>query len=153
MIYNLYYVSTINTIVKFIPLFESYSNKLTALQRVRVKVDPVTVMQSEDLGDCPSYEGYVLEETHDEVRVFIVQPTPGVYNVPKSDIETDDQCDIDVLNEFKAYIILTLQLDENNPLYMQIINSSCFDEIELFLQQAGCTEEDLINLYKVYIAQ
>jgi hypothetical protein len=144
--------STINIIVKFDLLLETCFNKLTALQRVRIKVDPSTIPHADDLSECPSYEGYVLEENDGIVKILMVQPTVGIETLPASSIEpTDNDCESNTLDELKKFILQRLQLQECDPLFTQIINCTSLDEVETFLQQSGCSEGDMMELYKDFI--
>jgi hypothetical protein len=145
-------VSTINIHVKFNLLLETWFNKLTALQRVRIKVDPSAIPQADDLSECPSYEGYVLEENDGMVKILVVQPTVGIETLPVSSIEpTDDECEVNILDQLKQFILQQLQLQESDPLFIQIINCSNLDEIETFLQQSGYDEGNIMELYKNFI--
>lgn len=143
--------STINIHVKFDLLLETCINKLTALPRVRIKVDPSAILQANDLSECPSYEGYVLEEDDGVVKVLMLQPTVGIEMVPASSIEFTDDCDVSVLDELKNFILQQLQLQEDDPLFIQVANCSSLDELETFLQQSGCSEGDMMELYKNFI--
>lgn len=144
--------STINNSVRFNFLFETSFNKLTALQRVRVKVDPLTVLHADDLSECPSYEGYVLEENNGVIKILMVQPSVGIENIPVNNIEpVENDCEMNIFDELKHYILQDLELQENDPLFTQITNCSNLDEIETFLLQSGFSEGDIAELYKNFI--
>lgn len=143
--------STINIHVKFDLLLETCINKLTALPRVRIKVDPSAILQADDLSECPSYEGYVLEENDGVVKVLMLQPTVGIETLPASSIEFTDDCDVSVLDELKDFILQELQLQDGDPLLLQVANCSSLDELEAFLQQSGCSESDMMELYRKFI--
>jgi len=137
--------------VKFDLLVETCFNKLTSLRRVRIKIDPLAIPYSEDLSDCPSYEGYVLEENESTVKILMLQPVVGIESVPADSVENIDDNEDDILSELKTHIVQKLELTEGNPLFMQIQNCTNLDEIELFLQQSGIAESDIIELYRDYI--
>jgi hypothetical protein len=145
-------LSTINNSVRFDLLLETCFNKLTALQRVRVKVDPSTIPYASDLSECPSYEGYVLEENDGVVKVLMIQPNVGVETIPAASVEpVDDGCDSNILDELKRFILQHLNLQESDPLFDQILNCTSLDEVEIFLQQSGLGEGDILELYKEFI--
>lgn len=137
--------------MKFDLLLETCFNKLTSLKKVRIKVDPLTLLQSNDLSECPSYEGYVLEENDDMVKVLMLQPVVGIENISSDKLEEVDDSD-DVLTELQRYIIDYLQLDNADPLYTQIYNCTNLDDIETFLRQSGCDEGDIMEIYRNFIA-
>jgi hypothetical protein len=146
-------LSTINNIVRFDLLLETCFNKLTTLQRVRVKVDPSAIPHADDLSECPSYEGYVLEENDGIVKVLMIQPTVGVETMPATSVElADDDCNSNILDELKQFILQHLNLQEGDPLFDQIQNCSSLDEVEIFLQQSGLCKGDIVELYKEFIA-
>jgi hypothetical protein len=144
--------STINIVVRFNFLLETYLNKITALQRVRVKIDPSTISHTDDLSECPSYEGYVLEENNDIIKVLMIQPTVGIEHIPAASVElADDSCEATVFDELKHFILQKLNLQESDPLFIQISNCNNLDEIETFLIQSGFCEGDIADLYKNFI--
>jgi hypothetical protein len=118
-----------------------------------VKVDPSTVSDSVDLSDCPSYEGYVLEENFSTIKIIKLQPEIGIEDVPVDRVECmDDEEDNNIIS-LKMFILNKLDLCENNPLTQQILNCNSLDEIEVFLQQAGYSESEIVEIYREYIMQ
>jgi len=122
------------------------------LKRVRIKVDPANVTVTANLANCDGYEGYVLSECGDAVKVLVISPdqdnTMSVIDIPSEYIQNINPN----LEEVKQFLISSLNLQEDDPLLQQIITSSSIDDVEAFLKDNGMTAEDISNLYKYYIS-
>jgi len=127
-----------------------------ALKRVRIKVDPASVSVAEDLAKCDGYEGYVLAEDQSYMKVLVVMPGTNnelsVISVPIEHLELVlqnlDQLRID---NFKRFIITSLDISDDDPVIQQIEASESIEDIEVFLKDRGMTDEEITNLYKYYI--
>lgn len=135
-------------------IIEESLNK-TALKRIRIKVDPALVTAGTELKGLDGYEGYVLEECMGKIRVLVLTPDMSVHDIPEEFIETfAAKHDHDVFEEFKAFAIQNLikgGLPENSPSLEQIRNSTCLNDIELYLKQSGFTGERLADFYRDFI--
>jgi hypothetical protein len=127
-----------------------------ALKRVRIKVDPASVSVAEDLAKCDGYEGYVLAEDQSYMKVLVVIPGTSnelsVISVPIEHLELVlqnlDQLRID---NFKRFIITSLDISDDDPVIQQIESSESIEDIEVFLRDRGMTDEEITKLYKYYI--
>ena len=91
------------------------------------------------------YEGYVLVETHDLLKVMVMSPRIPIVVIPKAGLLSNDK-----LDGFKQYIKQVLELDKSNPLLGQISNCTDIDSIESFLKQSGKSDTDIVDLFKDY---
>jgi len=138
--------------VKYDLIIENSLNKLTSLQRVRIKTDP-KYLHKEGLPEkCPNYEGYILEEGLSKVKILILPPDLSIEEIPTELIEyIADEEKADAFEDLKIFIIKQLGLKQDNPLISQIINSTCINDIEMFLQQTGISEKQISDLYSGFI--
>jgi len=133
---------------------ESLSN--VSLKKVRIKVDPASVSVAEDLSKCNGYEGYVLAEDQSFMKVLVVMPGAAgemtVMDVPVEYLELLLQ-NLDGIrfNDFKRFIITSLDISDDDPVIQQIEASESIEDIEVFLKDRGMTDEEITNLYKYYI--
>jgi hypothetical protein len=133
---------------------ESLSN--VSLKKVRIKVDPASVSVAEDLSKCNGYEGYVLAEDQSFMKVLVVIPGATgemtVMDVPVEYLELLLQ-NLDGIrfNDFKRFIITSLDISDDDPVIQQIEASESIEDIEVFLKDRGMSDEEITNLYKYYI--
>jgi len=126
------------------------------LKRVRIKVDPASVSVAEDLAKCDGYEGYVLAEDQSHMKVLVVMPgTSGkitVMSVPVEYLELVLQ-NLDQLriNNFKRFIITSLDISDDDPVIQQIQSSESIEDVEIFLKDRGMSDDEITKLYKYYI--
>jgi hypothetical protein len=126
-----------------------------SLKKVRIKTDPVGVSANTDLSSCNGYEGYILAEDQDFTKVLVMKPNPDgsitVMEVPNENLER-----LTNINEnlylLKDYIVLALDLAIDDPLIQQLHAAESIDDVEVFLKDRGLSDEDIMNLYKYYIA-
>lgn len=116
-----------------------------ALKKIRIKVDPIYSSYT-NFRNINSYEGYVVTETLNELKIMVIKPGLPIIMMPKAGLLSDDKLDV-----FKNYLIRALELEEGTPLYSQILNSTHLEDIEIFLKQAGRQETDIVELYRNYI--
>lgn len=126
-----------------------------ALKRVRIKVDPISVNQSTDLSRCNGYEGYVLAEDQELTKVLVIQPDQAG-NMSVMEIPNEHLVKYANINEnltaLKEFILLALDIPLDDPLVQQLHAAESIDDIEVFLKDRGLTEDDVVQLYKYYIA-
>lgn len=131
------------------------SLKQTALKRVRIKVDPSLVYQTEDLSQCDGYEGYILAETGDVPRVLVMSPdgVSSVMDIPQQFLQmlmSDEESE--ALRAFKEYICTVCELDTSTPEAEILLNAPTIEEVEAILKQVGLTDDELKVLYRSFIA-
>lgn len=135
--------------MKYNHVFENSLKKLSSLQRVRIKTDPKFFAQEGLPEDCPSYEGYILEEDLDTVKVVLLAPKMPIKRISLNDIETVE--DNDTLTDLKLFIANKLNLTCDSPVYGQIHSATTIYELEVFLKQFGLDAESICDLYGEYI--
>lgn len=125
------------------------------LKRVRIKVDPISVHQSNDLSNCNGYEGYVLAEDQENTKVLVITPNQdgsmSVMEIPNEHLEKYTNITNNLVS-LKNFILLALDISIDDPLIQQLHAAESIDDIEVFLKDRGLSEEDIVNLYKYYIA-
>ena len=125
------------------------------LKKVRIKVDPAIVGISKDLSNCNGYEGYVLAEDEKSLKILVINPDlqgdTSVMNIPPEYLEKLANIN-DNLNALKVFIILALGVSADDPIIHQLAASESIDDVEVFLRDKGLTDEDIVDLYKYYIA-
>ena len=129
--------------------------KKTALKRVRIKVDPSLVCQTEDLSQCDGYEGYILAETGDVPKVLVMSPdgVSSVMDIPQQFLQmlmSDEESE--ALRAFKHYICDICELDTATPEAEILLNAASIEEVEAILKQTGLTDDELKVLYRNFIA-
>ncbi len=133
-------------------IIEAQINRLSSLQKVRIKTDPKYLAKENMPDKCPAYEGYILEEGLSKVKVLILPPDMSIEEVPIELIEYISAEDKDdVFNDLKRFIISSLNIKENDPLEAHIINSCDLNELETYIKQAGVVEGDINKLYGEFI--
>lgn len=123
--------------------------KNSQLKRVRIKVDPAQLlMQNFHMVD--SYEGYILEEDGDMIKVLMMNlpdefdPIQTVDRKHVSDCSGDNtQLITKVLRQLEKEGITT-----DNPTYQKIRNTTSSDFVDQFLRELGYDDKRLIELYK-----
>lgn len=138
--------------MKYNFLIEKHLKQLSSLQKVRIKTDPRFVKQESDLSNCPSYEGYVLEEKLASFKILVLPPDLSIQDIPIELIETiADEHNENIFAELIMCFIRELNLKEGDPLMQQFLNCSCIDEIEQFALQHGLSQDQITNIYKEFI--
>lgn len=116
-----------------------------SLKKIRIKVDPLYSSYS-NFRNINSYEGYVVTETLEALKIMVIKPGLPIVILPKLGMLSDKKLDM-----FKAYLIKAQELGEDTPLYNQILNSTHLEDMEVFLKQAGRQDTDIVELYRNYI--
>lgn len=129
--------------------------KQTALKRVRIKVDPSLVCQTEDLSQCDGYEGYILAETGDVPKVLVMSPdgVSSVMDIPQQFLQmlmSDEESE--ALRAFKQYICDICELDTTTPEAELLLSAPTIEEVESILKTVGLTDDELKVLYRNFIS-
>lgn len=133
-------------------LMESVLRK-SMLKRIRIKVDPTQIEHS-NLALSPSYEGYVLEECGEMLKVYVLD-LPSEFN-PIQNVNKKFTTPIQrpVNNKFLQVKNKLLEgakrlgVAEDSPQFGQLSNSDSLDTFEQLLRQAGFNDAKLLELYK-----
>jgi len=115
------------------------------LKKIRIKVDPCYA-SSECFGDIDGYEGYVLQENHNVVRIMVIKTGMPIFDVNPGALLPDDN-----LTNFKSFALKTLNIQHGDPVEVQLKNSPSFEEVEVFLKQWGITADNLCSLYRQFL--
>ena len=115
----------------------------TQLVRVRLKVDPALCADGEIM-KYQGYEGYVLAEQGDKVRVC-VECCDDVIMVPHSMLEPVVATPLDSL---KMAAIKVLQLDGDNPLTTMVVAANTPEALDAYMREHGATDKQLLAMYQ-----
>ncbi len=133
-------------------VIENSLNRLTSLQRVRVKADPKFLQKEGTPEKCPSYEGYILEEGLTKVKILVLPPDLSIEEIPTDLIEyIADEDKVNAFDDLKRFALEKLCLGEGNPLIHQIEACNNINELEIFLKQTGMDTNQISNLYGEFI--
>ncbi len=116
----------------------------TQLVRVRLKVDPALCADGEIL-KYQGYEGYVLAERGDKVRVC-VESCDDVITVSCSMLEPISASPIDILKHAALGVMKTRL---TNPLSMMIVAANTPEALETYMREHGASVDDLLSMYRV----
>lgn len=128
----------------------------TNLKRVRIKTDPAKVSNNEDFRKIAGYEGFILKEFKNNLKVLVLNPELSISDVSEDMLEYIQQCEHDeILTEFRNYakldLVKTKGKKDRDPVFFNLDNCQTMDEMESFLKQNGYTETDLNDLYRKFI--
>ena len=117
----------------------------SSMKRIRIKVDPMYATYN-DFRNINSYEGYVVVENEEYVRIMVIKPNLPIITIPRVGLMSDGK-----FNKFKQFLIYQLEIDKTDPLSVQIQNCEHLEDIEIFLKQEGKQDMDLVDIYRKYI--
>ncbi len=115
----------------------------TQLVRVRLKVDPALCAGGEIM-KYQGYEGYVLAEQDDVVRVCI-ECCDDVIMVSPSMLEPITTSPLDAL---KIAALHVMQLDINTPLATMIVAANGPEALETYMREHGASADDVLSMYR-----
>lgn len=139
--------------MKYELIIENNLKKIN-LKRVRIKVDPSLVCQTEDLSQCDGYEGYILAETGDVPKVLVMTPAgvSSVMDIPQQFLQSImSEEESAALRAFKDYICNICELDTAAPEAELLLAAETIEEVESILKTVGLTDEELKVLYRNFI--
>ena len=115
------------------------------LKKIRIKVDPRHA-SFENYRFIDSYEGYILEENAQFVRVMVIKMGSPVVDIPQDALMAPS-----TLDHFKYFILKHLQMLDSEPAFDNVKNAARFEDVEIVLKHRGTTEAELVNLYREFI--
>jgi ribosomal protein L21E len=134
---------------KFSKLMEN-TFRNTTLRRVKLKVDPAFCEKGE-ISKFQGYEGFILAEKGNKVKMYIENFEGGIIaTIPSSMIDVESG--LSKLEKLKLNVLLFLKEEKNmkfdDNLVQMIMNSSDIHMLESYLLDNGCTERDLLEIYR-----
>lgn len=115
------------------------------LKKIRIKVDP-SHASAENYRLIDSYEGYVLEENDQIVRLMVLKS-----GMPVVSVEKDALIACDTLTKFKAHLKDFVKFIDSDPTSLNIQSASTYEDIEIFLLQYGLSHADICNIYRNFL--
>lgn len=134
---------------KFSKLLEN-TFKSSNLRRVRLKVDPAFCNNGE-IAKFQGYEGFILSEDGAYALMYIENFEGGVMaDIPCGMIDVESG--LTKLEKLKMNVLIFLKenkgMEFNSPLVQMVMNSPDIEMLETFLLNNGCTEKDLLEIYR-----
>jgi hypothetical protein len=122
-----------------------FENVHKHLKRIRIKVDPRHASY-ENFKSIDSYEGYILEENAQIVRVMVIKQGSPVVDIPAAALAKPG-----LLDHFKYFLLNKLQLLDSDPSFFNIVNAARFEDVEEVLKMRGTTDAEKVNFYREFI--
>jgi hypothetical protein len=135
---------------KFSKLLEN-TFKMSNLRRVRLKVDPAFCEKGE-ISKFQGYEGFILAEDGVNAKIFFEGIEGGIIaTVPCGMIDVENS--LTKMEKLKLNVLVFLREEKgmkfDSPLVQLVMNSSDIEMLEAFLLNNGCTEKDLLDIYRM----
>jgi len=135
---------------KFSKLLEN-TFKTSNLRRVRLKVDPAFCEKGE-ISKFQGYEGFILSEDGVNAKIFFEGIEGGIIaTVPCGMIDVENS--LTKMEKLKLNVLVFLREEKgmrfDSPLVQLVMNSSDIEMLEAFLLNNGCTEKDLLDIYRM----
>jgi hypothetical protein len=134
---------------KFSRFLES-TFKSSNLRRVRLKVDPAFCIAGE-ISKYQGYEGFILAENEKTALMYIENFDGGVMvDIPCDMIDVESG--LSKLERLKMNVLIYLKENKDmkfdSPLVQLVMKSPDVTMLETFLLDNGCTEKDLLEIYR-----
>lgn len=130
---------------KFNSILEN-SLKSTNLKKVRIKVDPIYAKES-NLAEIDGYTGYILAEDEETVTLHVENCEIEIQVIPSACVQPILEPKVEALIIAAVNYLRDLKGDSIAEVG-QIINCTSLSDVDVFLQQCGCTIEDILCIYK-----
>lgn len=125
--------------------------KRSSLKRIRIKVDPRQLV-NQGFEHCDSFEGYVLEECGNELKVYILNTPPGIEPVQMVDKKNTDEIENTTFNKDRLLKILDmLNLPEGTPGVEQIKNTNDPEFIVKYFNDLPVDKDKLLDVLKAVL--
>ena len=115
------------------------------LKRIRIKVDPRHA-SFENYRFIDSYEGYILEENAQFIKLMVIKTGSPVVEVPQ-----DALMEPALLDHFKYFVMEHAHMSDTEPAFVNVKNAARYEDVEIVLKQRGTTDTELVNLYREFI--
>ncbi len=124
--------------------------KSSNLRRVRLKVDPAFCEKGE-ISKFQGYEGFILSEDGKNAKIYFEEIEGGIVaTIPCGMIDVESG--LTKMERLKLNVLVFLREEKNmkfdSPLVQMVMNCSCVEMLESFLLNNGCTEKDLLEIYR-----
>lgn len=121
------------------------------LKKIRIKVDPRQLV-NQGFEHCTSFEGYVLEECGNSLKVYLINPPPEVEPVQMVDKENARELNNTFFSkEVILKILDMLNLPEGTPGVEQIKNTNDPEFITKYFNDLPVDQEKLLDVLKTVV--
>lgn len=125
--------------------------KKANLKKIRIKVDPRQLV-NQGFEHCNSFEGYVLEECGNTLKVYLINPPPEVEPVQIVDKENARELENTFFSkEVILKILDMLDLPEGTPGVEQIKNTNDPEFITKYFNDLPVDQEKLLDVLKTVV--
>lgn len=135
---------------KFSRLLEN-TFRSSNLRRVKLKVDPAFCVNGE-ISKFQGYEGFVISEDGVTAQMYIEHLDGGIMaDIPCGMIDVESGLTKFEKLKMNALIYLkeNKEMKFDSPLVQMIMNSSDVEMFEAFILNNGCTDKDLLEIYRM----
>jgi hypothetical protein len=124
--------------------------KVSNLRKVRLKVDPAFCEKGE-ISKYQGYEGYILAEDGIDAKMYFEEMDGGVIATIPCDM-IDVESGLSKFEKLKMNVLIFLKenksINIDSPLVQMVMNSANVQMLETFLKDNGCTDQDLLDIYR-----
>jgi hypothetical protein len=136
--------------MKFNKIFEHALDN-TSLKRVRMKTDP---KDSRSPGLSSPYEGYIIEEHEDMIRVLMMTPEPEqAMDVSPCDVEPSSTGQ--TFEDFKQFVLKYIhdmkRCDYAEATHHKILHAADIQHLESFLKEQGVERSEFEKLCRLFL--
>lgn len=138
-----------NQMKRFSKLMEN-TFRSSNLRRVRLKVDPA-FCENGKISKFQGYEGFILAEDGINAQMYFEGIEGGIVaTIPCGMIDVESG--LTKFEKFKMNVLIFLKENKemrfDSPLVQMVMNSSTIEMLEQFLLNNGCTDKDLLEIYR-----
>jgi len=126
--------------MKFDSAIDSVFKK--TLKKIRIKVDPLHA-NAENYMIIDSYEGYILEESEETLKVMIIKPGRPVMDIPREVLVEPTMFD-----HFKEFVERRLNISESA---LKPYRAQNLEELEECLSNDGFTNQEICRFYREFL--
>lgn len=124
--------------------------KTANLRKVKLKVDPAFCEKGE-ISKYQGYEGFILAEDGVNAKMYFEEIDGGVVaTIPCGMI--DIESGLTKFEKFKMNVLIFLKEEKgmkfDSPLVQMVMNSPDIQMLESYLRDNGCTDQDLLDIYR-----
>lgn len=124
--------------------------KAVNLRKVKLKVDPAFCEKGE-ISKFQGYEGFIIAEDGVNAKMYFEEVDGGIVaTIPCGMIDVESG--LSKFEKFKLNVLIFLKEQKgmkfDSPLVQMVMNSCDVQMLESFLKDNGCTDEDLLDIYR-----
>ena len=115
------------------------------LKKIRIKVDPLHA-NAENFESVDGYEGYILAECEDSLKLVVMKPGNPVVDIPR-----DALVEPTMFEKFKGFVELKLGLTMDSMSPIKPYAAKSFEDLEKALAGDGFENKDIAKFYREFL--